>query len=40
MSDWIDNEEVQVLLRWLEQCTLAELLMAKELIEKHRESFQ
>lgn len=36
MTDWLDNEEVQALLKWLEQCTLAELMLAKEFIEKHR----
>lgn len=35
----IDNEEVQELLAWLEKCTLAELLKAKEYIENNRESF-
>ena len=39
-ADWLDTEEVQVLLKWLEDCTLAELMMAKEIIEKQREKFQ
>jgi hypothetical protein len=39
-ADWIETEEVQALIKWLENCTLAELIMAKEIIEKQRGSFQ
>lgn len=35
-EDWIDNSEVQALLKWLEECTLAELMLAKEFIENYR----
>jgi len=33
---WVDHLEVQELLAWLEQCTLAELILAKEFVEKYR----
>lgn len=36
-DDWLESGEVQELLNWLEQCTLAELLHAKQHIEKRRE---
>jgi uncharacterized protein (DUF433 family) len=39
-DEWIDDEQVQELLKWLEQCTLAELMAAKEYIENNRERFQ
>lgn len=38
--DWIDDDDVQELLKWLEQCTLAELIMAKEIIESKREELK
>lgn len=35
-NDWLDDEQVQELLKWLEKCTLAELILAKEFVEKYR----
>lgn len=35
-SEWLNDDEIQELIEWLEHCTLAELILAREFIESYR----